>query len=216
MFKNTLLLRLKIIIFCFITSYSYSQNNQYVEYSLPKKYEIGGITISGTKYLNTSTILSISGLKIGDTINVPGAKISNAINNLWNQKLFSDINISVEKKIDNLIFLNINLSENKRLSKFNFVGKIKKSDITSLKEELKLMRGKVLTENLINNSMDIIKEYYIEKGFYSAKINYKLTVDTTTQNSDNLTFIIDAGKKIKIDKIIVNGRKKYQITINHF
>ena len=207
-FKNTLLLRLKFIIFCFITSYSYSQNNQYVEYSLPKKYEIGGITISGTKYLNTNTILSISGLKIGDTINVPGAKISNAINNLWNQKLFSDINISVEKKIDNLIFLNINLSENKRLSKFNFVGKIKKSDINSLKEELKLMRGKVLTENLINNSIDIIKEYYIEKGFYSAKINYKLTVDTTTQNSDNLTFIIDAGKKIKIDNIIVNGRKK--------
>jgi len=207
-FKNTLLLRLKFIIFCFITSYSYSQNNQYVEYSLPKKYEIGGITISGTKYLNTNTILSISGLKIGDTINVPGAKISNAINNLWSQKLFSDINISVEKKIDNLIFLNINLSENKRLSKFNFVGKIKKSDISSLKEELKLMRGKVLTENLINNSIDIIKEYYIEKGFYSAKINYKLTVDTTTQNSDNLTFIIDAGKKIKIDNIVVNGRKK--------
>ena len=77
-------------------------------------------------------------------------------------KLFSDINISVEKK-DNLIFLNINLSENKRLSKFNFVEKIKKSDITSLKEELKLMRGKVLTENLINNSIDIIKDYYILK-----------------------------------------------------
>tara|TARA_B100001939_G_scaffold348174_1_gene373451 strand:- start:1195 stop:3732 length:2538 start_codon:yes stop_codon:yes gene_type:complete len=207
-FKYTLWLRLKIIVFCFITTYSYSQSNQYVEYSLPKKYEIGGITISGTKYLNTNTILSISGLKVGDTINVPGAKISDAINNLWNQKLFSDINIRIEKKIDNLIFLNINLSENKRLSKFNFVGKIKKSDVTSLKEELKLMRGKVLTENLINNSIEIIKEYYIEKGFYSAKINYKLTVDTTTQNSENLTFIVDAGKKIKIDKIIVNGRKK--------
>ena len=207
-FKYALWLRLKIIIFCFITTYSYSQSNQYVEYSLPKKYEIGGITITGTKYLNTNTILSISGLKVGDTINVPGAKTSDAINNLWNQKLFSDINISIEKKIDNLIFLNINLSENKRLSKFNFAGKIKKSDVTSLKEELKLMRGKVLTENLINNSIDIIKEYYVDKGFYSAKINYKLTVDTTTQNSDNLTFIIDAGKKIKIDKIIVNGRKK--------
>ena len=126
---------------------------------------------------------------------MPGAKISNAISNLWSQKLFSDINISVEK-IDNLIFLNINLSENKRLSKFNFVGKIKKSDIRSLKEQLRLMRGKVLTENLINNSIDIIKEYYIEKGFYSAKINYKLTVDTTTQNSDNLTLLLMLVKKL--------------------
>jgi len=207
-FKYQLRLRIKIIVFCFISGSLYSQNNQFVEYLSPKKYEIGGITISGTKYLNTNTILSISGLKVGDTINVPGKKISDAINNLWTQKLFSDVNISIEKKIDNLIFLNINLEENKRLSKFNFVGKIKKSDITSLKEELKLMRGKVLNENLINNSIDIIKEYYIEKGFYTAKVNYKLTTDTTTQNSDNLTFIIDAGKKIKIDEIIVNGRKK--------
>ncbi len=207
-FKYQLRLRIKIIVFCFVSGSIYSQNNQLVEYLSPKKYEIGGITISGTKYLNTNTILSISGLKVGDTINVPGKKISNAINKLWNQKLFSDINISIEKKIDNLIFLNINLEENKRLSKFNFVGKIKKSDITSLKEELKLMRGKVLNKNLINNSIDIIKEYYIEKGFYTAKVNYKLKTDTTTQNSDNLTFIIDAGKKIKIDEIIVNGRKK--------
>ena len=207
-FKYKLHLRIKIIIFCFISGSIYSQNNQFVEYLSPKKYEIGGITISGTKYLNTNTILSISGLQVGDTINVPGKKISDAIKKLWTQKLFSDVNISVEKKIDNLIFLNINLEENKRLSKFNFVGKIKKSDITSLKEELKLMRGKVLNENLINNSIDIIKEYYIEKGFYTAKVNYKLKADTTTQNSDNLTFIIDAGKKIKIDKIIVNGRKK--------
>ncbi len=207
-FKYQLRLRIKIIIFCFISGSIYSQNNQFVEYLSPKKYEIGGITISGTKYLNTNTILSISGLQVGDTINVPGKKISDAIKKLWTQKLFSDVNISIEKKIDNLIFLNINLEENKRLSKFNFVGKIKKSDITSLKEELKLMRGKVLNENLINNSIDIIKEYYIEKGFYTAKINYKLKADTSTQNSDNLTFIIDAGKKIKIDKIIVNGRKK--------
>lgn len=207
-FKYQLRLRIKIIVFCFISGSIYSQNNQFVEYLSPKKYEIGGITISGTKYLNTNTILSISGLQVGDTINVPGKKISDAIKKLWTQKLFSDVNISIEKKIDNLIFLNINLEENKRLSKFNFVGKIKKSDITSLKEELKLMRGKVLNENLINNSIDIIKEYYIEKGFYTAKINYKLKADTSTQNSDNLTFIIDAGKKIKIDKIIVNGRKK--------
>lgn len=207
-FKYQLRLRIKIIIFCFISGSIYSQNNQFVEYLSPKKYEIGGITIIGTKYLNTNTILSISGLKVGDTINIPGKKISDAINKLWTQRLFSDVNISIEKKIDNLIFLNINLKENKRLSKFNFVGKIKKSDITSLKEELKLMRGKVLNENLINNSIDIIKEYYIEKGFYTAKVNYKLKADTTTQNSDNLTFIIDAGKKIKIDKIIVNGRKR--------
>ena len=73
-FKYQLRLRIKIIVFCFVSGSIYSQNNQLVEYLSPKKYEIGGITISGTKYLNTNTILSISGLKVGDTINVPGKK----------------------------------------------------------------------------------------------------------------------------------------------
>ena len=70
------------------------------------------------------------------------------------------------------------------------------------------MRGKVLTENLINNSIDIIKDYYINKGFLSSTSNYVTNIDSSVVNSDNLIFIINAGNKIKIDKIIVNGRKK--------
>ena len=48
---------------------------------------------------------------------------------------------------------------------------MRKSDITTLKEDLQLMRGKVLTQNLINNSIQTIKEYYINKGYYNVVIN---------------------------------------------
>ncbi len=102
-----------------------------INYSTPKTYEIGGININGTKHLNKSALISISGLIVGETIKIPGEEISSAINKLWDQGLFSDISINIEKIVGNLIFLEINLTEYSRLSKFRFKGKIKKSDINT-------------------------------------------------------------------------------------
>ena len=34
------------------------------------------------------------------------------------------------------------------------------------------MRGKVLTDNLINNSIYKIKQYFKDKGFNNVKVNY--------------------------------------------
>ena len=77
-----------------------------------------------------------------------------------------------------------------------------------MKEDLKLMRGKVLTQNLINNSINKIKKYYINKGFYNVTVGYLTVTDTATANSENLIFNITKGKKVKIKEIIVKGRTK--------
>ncbi|MEJ0104754.1 MAG: hypothetical protein WDO19_20340 [Bacteroidota bacterium] len=53
----------------------------------PKEYIISRITISGIKYLDTSIVLSISGLQVGDKITHPGGNnFSKAISNLWRQR----------------------------------------------------------------------------------------------------------------------------------
>ena len=185
-----------------------AQNNQIIDYSSPKKYEIGGVTVTGVQNLNKNTLLEISGLKVGEEITIPSDKISSAIKNLWKQGLFSDVDILIEKIIDDIIFLNINIKEQNRLSKFKFKGKISKSDINSLKEELNITRGDILTKNLINNSVNKIKEYFINKGFYKISVNYLVSPDKSKNNYKNLTFTINKGKKVKIKNIIINGRKK--------
>ena len=76
-----------------------------IEYSNPSEYIIGGITISGTKYLDHSTLINISGLAVGEKIVVPGENISSAIKKLWKQGLFSDIKVSATKIQGNSIFL---------------------------------------------------------------------------------------------------------------
>ena len=186
------------------------------DYNNPKLYEIGGVTVNGIKNLNKSAIIKLSGLIVGDRIKIPGDNISSAISKLWEQGLFEDIKINAEKISGDIIFLNIELKENPRLSKFKFKGKISKSDITSLKEKMSLIRGKVLTEDLINNSLNTIKEYYINKGFFNIQVNYTTTVDSTISNAKNLIFNINKGKKVKIKEIIIQGRQKIANTNKNF
>jgi len=215
-YKNRILKKFALILLSFLSINLSAQTTEKIDYSNPKSYEIGGITVKGADNLNNSTLITISGLTVGENITIPSDNISQAILKLWKEGLFSDVDITIEKIVENTVFLNINLVENSRLSKFKFKGKISKSDITTLKEDLKLMRGKILTQNLINNSTNLIKTYYINKGFLNVSVGYLTTVDSATANSENLIFNINKGKKVKIKEIKIIGRSKLANTNKTF
>ena len=215
-YKNKILKKFTLIIFSLLSLTLGAQTNEALDYSNPKTYEIGGIMVIGADNLNNSTLIAISELTVGDKIKIPGDNFSIAITKLWKEGLFSDVNITIDKIVENIVFLNINLEENSRLSKFKFKGKVSKSDITTLKEDLKLMRGKILTQNIINNSINLIKTYYINKGFLNVSVGYLTTIDTTAVNSENLIFNILKGKKVKIKEIKITGRKKIANTNKTF
>ena len=107
------------------------------DYANPKKYEIGGITVSGAQYLDNNILITLSGLSVGDKLEVPGDKITKAIQNLWKQGLFENINISTTKIQGETIFLNIYLEEKPRLSKFNITG-LTKSEASTLRGKDKI------------------------------------------------------------------------------
>jgi len=215
-YKNRILKKFALILLSFLSINLSAQTTEKIDYSNPKSYEIGGIMVKGADNLNNSTLITISGLTVGENVTIPSDNISQAILKLWKEGLFSDVDITIEKIVENTVFLNINLVENSRLSKFKFKGKISKSDITTLKEDLKLMRGKILTQNLINNSTNLIKTYYINKGFLNVSVGYLTRVDSATANSENLIFNINKGKKVKIKEIKIIGRSKLANTNKTF
>jgi outer membrane protein insertion porin family len=179
-----------------------------IDYTQPKDYVLADISIKGIKFLSKSTITDISALKINQIISIPGNDISIAINKLWKQNLFSDIKIEYDKVINDSIYLNIILKEYPRLSKFKFKGDISKSNITTLKEDLKLMRGKVLTQNLIKNSINKIRKFYIDKGFFNVSVKHIVAKDSASANASILIFDINKYDKVKIKDIIIYGRKE--------
>ena len=191
--------------------YSYSsnaQNDETIDYSNKKSFVIEEIDIVGLEFIDESNIIKMTELEVGKIIDIPGDIISESIKKLWDQNLFSDIKISANKIDSNKISLEISLSELPRLSKFKFEGKISKSDISTLKEDLKLISGSVLSKNAISNSSNVIRRFYVSKGFYNINIKSETEDDKQNKNSKILVFKIDKGKKVKIKNIEINGRKK--------
>ena len=180
--------------------FSINANLNDISYANPKEYEVGGITVSGAEYFNTTTVQRLSGLVIGNKIQVPGDQITKAIKNLWEQKMFSDVQIVATKIEDTRIFLDIKVQELPRLSKFRFTG-VKKSKQKDLREELELIRGKVVNENLLISTENNVKSHFIKKGFFNASVDVVQTVDSSIQNYVILTINVNKGERIKIKDI---------------
>ena len=76
---------------------STSQSDININYNRPKEYEIAEITVSGVQFLDPNSMISVSGLKVGDRITVPGDDISSAIRKIWALSLVGDVDIKATK-----------------------------------------------------------------------------------------------------------------------
>ena len=177
-----------------------------LDYTNPQKYEIGGITVSGTKFLDPATLISVTGLKVGDEITIPGEDISKAINKLWEQGILGNVEVSATKVEGRYIFLDFYLTERPRLSKFAFTG-IKKGQADDLRDKIKLIRGKVVTDALLNNTKNAVRKYYLEKGYMNAKVDITQKPDSSLPNSVVLNINIEKNDKVKIEEISFIGNE---------
>jgi len=177
------------------------------DYSAPRTYTVGGITVSGVLYLDNSVLISLSGLQVAEEIQVPGEKITKAIQNLWDQGLFDKVRITASKIDGDIIFLNIDLKERPRLAKYSFSG-IKKSEADDLKGKINIVAGDVVTESMIIRTRNIITKHYTGKGFLNAQVNLRQVKDTTKANNIILYIAIDKQRRVRINKINFTGNSQ--------
>ncbi len=179
-----------------------------LDYSKPKDYEIGGIKVTGAKFTEPVAIISIAGFQIGDRIRIPGGDIPRAVKALWKLSLFTDIQILIEKTIGDVVFLEIVLTERPRLSTHSFQG-VKKSSHEDLNKEVNrfLIKGGIVTEAIKANSVNVIRKYFIDKGFLDVEVTAEEFPDSSRANSVRLVFDIDRNPKVKIEDIVFTGNE---------
>lgn len=173
----------------------------------PKEYELAGITVSGAKYLDNDLLIAVTNLVVGQKIHLPNDEgIAKAIRSLWKQELFSNVDITITRYIDDKVFINIAVEERPRLARFNFRN-IKPGEAKELKGKLTLVANKVVTEATKKEAVVRIKKFYTDKGFGRVQVSVIEKNDSATTNKVVLTFVIDKGNKTHINQVNIVGQE---------
>jgi outer membrane protein insertion porin family len=177
-----------------------------VDYSNPVNYEIGGVRVTGSQFSDANAIISISGLRVGDKIRVPGPNIPKAIKALLQLRLFTNVQILQEKTIGDVVFLEIQVQERPRLSLYNYRG-VGKGQHETLNEIVNqhVTKGGIVTENMKSNAARGLEKHFIKKGWLDVHVDVAEAMDTARANSVKLTFDIDLEEKVKIKDISFVG-----------
>ncbi|MFA7472323.1 MAG: POTRA domain-containing protein, partial [Spirosomataceae bacterium] len=175
------------------------------DYANPGEYEIADVTVSGTQFLDPNSMISISGLRTGDKIRVPGLAIPTAIKKMMDFGTLDDVEIQATQVEGNKIWLNIHIKERPRLYQVTFSG-IKKGQRETLNDKVKLIKGRVITPTIIKNTQLLIKKHYQDKGYYNTSVKV-VQIPDSTRGQATLNFIIDRGKKVKIADIDLDGNE---------
>ncbi|HPX79065.1 MAG TPA: POTRA domain-containing protein, partial [Bacteroidales bacterium] len=209
--------RIKHLFFCisfFLAAFpllaQVEQSSVVVDYSKPRACAIAGLTVSGVNYLNPDQILSLTGLAIGDTINIPGEELQSIVKRLFMQRYFSDVAVYVDSLVNGAAYLNINIVERPRVSQWKYQG-VKKGEQSEIEEKVRLRRGSELSDYIIKTSSDIIRKYYVEKGFLNAEVVATHQEDTTIKNAVQVTFNVKKNDKVRIKQINFLGSEELSL-----
>ncbi len=178
-----------------------------IDYSAPKKYTIASTEIRGVKSPNIdlNSLIVRTGLTPGLPLTVPGEDFSIAIKNLWKMRLFSSVDIVIDKILGDQIWIGIDVEELPKISSFAPAGTSKSED-EDLRPLLDIV-GNVtpyadFTRIHIENT---VRDYYAEKGFLNVEVDVYAKPDTSKYNSVIVFIDVEKGPKVKIDQITFEG-----------
>ena len=183
------------------------QNSRY-----PQEYVIADLKAVGASFLDSTIVLSVSGLQKGLKFIYPGTDIfSRAITNLWKQRLFADVKVYVTQVIGDRVSVEIAVTERPRLGDFKYEG-IRKTEGDELTTKIGLQKGTIISENIRRNIEEKVTDYFSEKGYHGISVELVEKPDPVYKNSNTLLIKVNKGSKVKIDQVNFFGNENIRST----
>lgn len=201
--KTKLCLLLGILLSGFLCA----QSNEEPFSSAGTWLEIGGVSVEGVKEANDQAIITVSGLSVGDKIQVPGPKIQKAIRALWKLQLFRDIQIQEADRKGDIIFLKITVQEMPRLAAFHIKGVKQKwkEPLRNIIAQDLIVSASVSQEAKTRAQRNVLK-WLAVKGHYFAEVNVVSSLDQN-ENALNIEVQVYPKGKVKVRAINFVGNK---------
>ncbi|MDX2062976.1 MAG: outer membrane protein assembly factor BamA [Bacteroidia bacterium] len=169
------------------------------------QYVIEDIEVTGAVYTDVQTVVLLSGLSVGQSIEWPSDIFSKTVQRLWKQEIFSDIEVVVSRVVGNKLYLTIRVGERPRLTNYRFSG-ISRTQADELSEKIAFVRGTIFTESKRRAADRIIRNYYQEKGYLDVGVKISTDFDTLIgSNGVSVLLRVQKGPRVKISHIEVAG-----------
>ncbi|MDA8793500.1 outer membrane protein assembly factor BamA [Bacteriovoracaceae bacterium] len=165
---------------------------------------IDDILFTGLKKVEPEALLEKIKFKIGSTIT--NYELRDAIKQIYGMKYFENVEARLLKKNGKNI-LKFNLEEKPIIGLIEFEGNDELSE-DDLKNQLKTKQYSILDINTIKADVNIIENFYEEKGYYLATASYRL--EDNEYGGKNLVFKIKEFDKVRVKKILFIGNDSLQ------
>ncbi len=189
-----------------ISAQDYIVNPDISYSSTPRRCEIGGLTVEGVEGYEDFVVIGLSGLTVGQEIDVPGKEITEAVKRYWKHGLFSKVQITADSIVNSKVYLTFHLALRPKITEINYNG-VKKSEREDLESKIGMAKGMSLTKNIVDRAKILAKKYFDGKGYKNAIIDIVQRDDVTGKNQVVLDVNVNKQSKMKVRKIIFDGNK---------
>ena len=159
------------------------------------------IKVEGNDRLATQTIILFSGLNVNDKID--SYDLNDAFKKLYDTDYFKDIKINLDNGL-----ISITVKENPIIQNVIINGVKNKTVLSELNKITKKSEKYPYLINKINEQKNLLINIIRNEGFYYAEIETK--IEDNKNNSVNVIYNFDLGKRAKISEIKFTGNKIFK------
>ena len=165
--------------------------------------QVDAIYVAGNRRIEKAAILAVVGTQSGDRLDLD--KLDQDLRDIYKMGYFNDVTMDVSDGPSGKV-ITFNVVEKPSVGKIVFVGN-DEYDEEDLNKELGINLYSILDYNAINQSVNRLRDFYKEKGYYNAEI--KESTETLPNNEVMLKYNITENDKVYILKIEFKGNKAY-------
>ena len=171
---------------------------------VPPSEKIVGIRVVGYQTVSPETIAHYLGVKVGDPYDPE--KIRQNFPALWEVGLLENVSVEAERDAAGVTLV-VSIEERPTISNVDFTGN-KKVSTSQIRDRLKeqkveIKQGAPLSLRDVAKARSAIADLYIEQGFRSATVNFR--IDDISKTEKKVVLTIDEGDKVKIASLRFEG-----------
>jgi outer membrane protein insertion porin family len=174
-----------------------------VDMQIAELLQVDSVQVKGNRRVEKEGILAVVGTKPGERLDY--ARLDKDLKDVYKMGYFTDVKVETEDGPRGKIII-FSVVEKPSIAKIDFSGN-KKIDKEDLQKEIGLKPYAILDESEIKRSVERLKEFYRQKAFYNAEINY--LIESLPNNDTKLTYQITENEKVYIKEISFKGNNAF-------